>query len=122
MTIACPKIIKLSWGSIEIENHGVFKDVKLSPNCSIEWNWQETGTKHFPGIQYSDVEELINNQCEVISLSRGVLGRLNVSKELIGKLDSKGLEVHVQKTNKAVKLYNELIKTRKVGALIHTTC
>ena len=122
MTNACPKIINLSWGSIEIENHGIFKDVKLSPNSAKEWNWQETGTKHSSGIQYSDVEELLTDQIEVVILSKGVLGRLKVTKGLVKQLESKKLEVHVHKTKKAVTLYNKLIKTHKVGALIHTTC
>jgi len=122
MTTACPKIINLSWGRIEVENHGIFKDVKLYPGGAREWNWQETGTKHSPGIQYSDVQELIDNDASVIILSNGVLGRLKVSQNLIEQLELNGNEVHVHKTKKAVKQYNELIKNRKVGALIHSTC
>lgn len=122
MKSASPKITNLSWGRIEVENHSTFKDVKLSPKWVREWNWRETGTQHSPGIQYSDIKELLADQIDVIVLSRGVLGRLKVAKALIGHLESEGLEVHVHKTNKAVKIYNDLIISRKVGALIHTTC
>ena len=122
MVLLSPKITKLSWGKIEIDGNQVFKDVKLFPGSCREWNWQETGTSHSPGIQFSDVQELLDNGAKVIILSRGVLGRLKVQKEVVEKLESNGFTVHVLKTKEAVKLYNELLKTEKVGALIHTTC
>ncbi|MFC1527669.1 MTH938/NDUFAF3 family protein [Candidatus Neomarinimicrobiota bacterium] len=100
----------------------MFKDVKLFPGGCIEWNWRDTGTEHSPGIQYTDVEELIDNGSKVIILSRGVLGRLKVQKGLVNKLESDGFIVHILKTKEAIKLYNELLNTEKVGALIHTTC
>ncbi len=117
-----PKIVNLSWGKIEVEGFNNFKDVKLFPGGCREWNWQETGTNHSPGIQYSDVQELLDNGANTVILSRGVLGRLKVPKVLIDNLVSDGKLVHVLKTNKAVKLYNKLLRTEKVGALIHTTC
>ena len=117
-----PKITKLSWGKIEIHGNRIFKDVKLFPGGCRKWDWRETGTEHFPGVQYSDVQELLDNGANTIILSRGVLGRLKVTKEMIDKLVSDGIIVHIIKTNKAVKLYNELLKTDRVGALIHTTC
>lgn len=117
-----PKITKLSWGKIEIDGYKVFKDVKLFPGGCREWHWQETGTEHTPGIQYSDVQELLDNGSEIIILSKGVLGRLKVQKVVVEKLESEGIVVHILKTKEAIKLYNELFETEKVGALIHTTC
>lgn len=122
MVKSSPKITALSWGRIEIENNGSFKDVKLYPGGCRKWDWQETGTKHSPGIQYSDVHELIENDAEIIILSKGMLGRLKISRSLVDQLESDNLEVHVLKTKEAVKLYNSVIKSSKVGALIHTTC
>ena len=122
MSLISLKITKLFWGKIEIDGNQVFKDVKLFPGGCRKWNWRETGTEHSPGIQYSDVQELLDNGANTVILSRGVLGRLKVSKVLIDKLVSDGITVHILKTNKAVKLYNELLKTEKVGALVHTTC
>jgi hypothetical protein len=122
MSSVSPKITKLSWGKIEIDGNQVFKDVKLYPGGCRDWNWQETGTKHSPGIQYSDVQELLDNGVKTVILSRGVLGRLKVQREVVEELESNGFTVHVLKTKKVVKLYNELSNTKKVGALIHTTC
>ena len=117
-----PRITKLLWGKIEIDGNQVFKDVKLFPGGYREWNWRETGTEHSPGIQYSDIQELLDNRVKVVILSKGVLGRLKVQKGVVEKLESAGLKVYALKTREAVKLYNELSKSKKVGALIHTTC
>ncbi len=122
MPLISLKITKLSWGKIEIDGNRVFKDVKLFPSGCREWNWRETGTEHSPGIQYSDVQELLDNGAKTVILSIGVLGRLKVQKVLIDKLETEGVVVNILKTKKAVKLYNELSKSEKVGALIHTTC
>ena len=122
MVSISPKITKLSWGKIEIDGNKVFKDVKLFPGGCREWNWQETDTQHSPGIQFFDVQELLDNGAEIVVLSRGVLGRLKVQKEIVAKLESESIVVYILKTKEAVKLYNDLSKTEKVGALIHTTC
>ena len=122
MEMKSPKITKISWGNIEIDSSQVFKDVKLYPGGARAWNWNETGTRHSSGIQYSDVQELIENGAEEIILTKGVLGRLRVSQELVKQLETEGLKVHVLKTKAAVKLYDSLIKRKKIGALIHTTC
>ncbi len=122
MVSISPKITKLSWSKIEIDGNKVFKDVKLFPGGCREWNWQETDTQHSPGIQFFDVQELLDNGAEIVVLSRGVLGRLKVQKEIVAKLESESIVVYILKTKEAVKLYNDLSKTEKVGALIHTTC
>ena len=117
-----PPITKLSWGRIEIGGKQEFKDVKLFPGGCREWNWQETGTNHSPGIQYSDIRELLDNGAKVIILSRGILGRLKVQEEVEEQLKLEGITVYILRTKEAVKLYNELSKSEVVGALIHTTC
>ncbi len=122
MESVSPRVTKLSWGRIEIEGNLVFKDVKLFPGGCRQWNWRETGTEHYPGIQYSDIKELVENGAKTIILSRGVLGRLKVQRGVVEKLESDGFIVHVLKTKEAVKLYNDLSKSDAVGALIHTTC
>lgn len=90
-----PKVIKQSWGKIEVVGYPPFKDVKIFPGGARAWNWRETGTQHSPGIQYSDVKELIENGTKVIILSRGILGRLKVQKGLIEKLESRMFIVHI---------------------------
>ena len=117
-----PSILQLSWGRLEIESVGTFKDAKLYPGGGREWDWRETGTRHVPGIQPADVAELLDYGAEVVVLSKGVLERLQVCPETLALLERKGLPAHVLPTEAAVRLYNELAATQKVGGLFHSTC
>ena len=116
-----PRITRVSWGRLEVE-YGSFKDAKLFPGGSREWDWNETGTRHVPGIQPSDVEELLERGATVVVLSRGFEERLRVRPETLRMLEDEGVPVHVEQTQEAVRLYNELREHEKVGALIHSTC
>ena len=117
-----PRITEISWGSVKVEDQARYKDAKLYPGGSREWNWRETGTNHTPGVQPADVLELLENGAEVIVLSTGHNGRLQVQSETINMLKEKDIPVHVLPTDQAVKKYNELRTRKAVGALIHSTC
>jgi hypothetical protein len=117
-----PRIAHLSWGRLEVTGHGAFKDAKLYPGGAREWDWGESGTRHIPGIQPSDVSELLERGAEVVVLARGVDERLQVCPETLALLKNRGIPAHVLPTEDAVRLYNELTATRRVGGLFHSTC
>ena len=117
-----PLITHLSWGHLEIEGLGRFKDAKLFPGGAREWDWRETGTRHVPGVQPADVEELLAHGASVIVLSKGMNEQLQVCPETRQLLMEKGKPTHILQTEKAVQLYNKLAETEAVGALIHSTC
>jgi hypothetical protein len=119
---ASPRISHLSWGRLEVDGLGAFKDAKLYPGGAREWDWRETGTRHVPGIQPADVLELLERGAEVVVLAKGVHERLRVCPETLALLKSRGIPAHVLPTEDAVRLYNELAAKRRVGGLIHSTC
>ena len=121
MTSSSPPITHLQWGQIEVEGQR-YKDAKLFPGGSREWNWQETGTQHRPGIQPSDVTELLEKGAKVVVLTQGMWKMLQVCPQTLQMLKDKGIEVHILQTELAAKLYNKLRETCPVGALFHTTC
>ena len=116
-----PKIISLSWGQIETEQNR-YKDAKLYPGGSRAWDWNETGTSHVPGIQPSDVEELVEHNAEVIILSKGINERLQTRDETKEYLNAHNIPYHILQTEAAVEKYNTLCEQKRVGALIHSTC
>jgi hypothetical protein len=107
---------------MEVEGVGAGKDFKLFPGGGREWDWTETGTRHMPGIQPADVEELLDNGAEVVVLTRGMLRALRTCPETLRLLESRGVAVHVEETRKAVDLYNRLAESKAVGGLFHSTC
>lgn len=121
--LCSPRITHFSWGKMEVEGQKkVFKDAKLYPGGAREWDWAETGTQHTPGIQSSDVEELLQHGARVVILSQGMLLRLQVCEETLKMLKKKNIRTYTVQTKKAVELYNDLSKKELVGGLFHTTC
>jgi hypothetical protein len=117
-----PRITHLAWGRLEIEGGRTFKDAKLWPGGVREWDWNETGTRHRPGVQPADVEELLEYGAEVVVLSKGILQALQVCHETLDLLENKGIPAHVLQTEGAVRLYNELAEKQRVAGLFHSTC
>ena len=119
---ASPRIAHLSWGRLEIDDGRSFKDAKLFPGGAREWNWDETGTHHVPGIQPADVDELLDNGATAVVLSKGIQERLQVCPETLEMLRSRGVSFHIHQTEEAERIYNELQQSESVGGLFHSTC
>lgn len=108
---------------MEIDGVGTGKDFKLWPGGGREWDWRETDMHHTPGIKPVDVRELIDQGCEEIVLSRGMLLRLKTCPETLNLLREEGVEAHVEETRQAADLYNVLAdRGIAVGGLFHSTC
>ena len=121
--IKSPQINHISWGRMEVDGVGIGKDFKLWPGGGRQWDWQETGTHHLPGIQPSDIEELLNNGSQTVVLSRGMWRALQTSKETLDFLNKKNVSVHIAETRAASKIYNDLASDGEaVGGLFHSTC
>jgi hypothetical protein len=123
---AATLITNLSWGRMEVTTGAEvrhFKDCKVWPGGAAAWNWNDTGTRHEPGIQPADVEDMLAKGVEVMVLSRGIFSRLGICPETGVLLRERGIEVHALGTREAVEMYNDLARQgRKVAGLFHSTC
>ncbi|MBX2802490.1 MAG: hypothetical protein KTR31_32720 [Myxococcales bacterium] len=117
-----PSIVDSGWGTVEVDGWGTFRDAKLFPGGAREWDWDETGTQHRPGIQVADVVELIASGARVVVLSQGRNERLGVPAKTVDWLCAQGVGVHVLPTPEAIDTYNALASSERVAALIHSTC
>jgi hypothetical protein len=117
-----PRISRLSWGYIKVEGHPPFKDAKIFPGGAREWDWRETGTRHVPGVQPADVQELIEHGARAVVLSSGIWQRLQVCPETLNVLAENGIQVEVLQTEAAVERFNILRENMPVGGLFHSTC
>ena len=117
-----PRITTLAWGRIEVEGIGTFRDAKVFPGGAREWDWNETGTAHEPGIQPADVAELLDHGATTIVLSQGMLNRLHICPQTLRLLAERHVRTHVLPTAEAVELYNRLCDQERVAGLFHSTC
>jgi hypothetical protein len=109
-----PRIVSIEWGRIEAEGLGTGKDLKLYPGGGREWDWAETGTRHSPGIQPADVEELLTHGANVVVLSRGMNQVLQVDPATLAYLEQRSVVVHVAETREAAEIYNKLAEDSPV--------
>ena len=120
------KITSISWGRIEVTVNGKsrrFRDCKVWPGGATDWDWNDTGTRHQPGIQPADIEDILAGDIEVMILSRGMNLRLHTLYKTEKLLQSRGIEYHIEQTSRAIEMFNKLMRQgRKVGGIFHSTC
>jgi hypothetical protein len=122
-TAKSPRILRVSWGHMEVEGLGVGKDLKLFPGGGEPWDWNESRMQHIPGILPGDIEELLQRGCEEIVLSRGMLQALHASPEALLLLEEREVPFYLEETRVAVALSNRLAREgKRVGGLFHSTC
>ncbi len=118
-----PRVGDNGWGHIEVVGYGDFRDVKLWPGGAREWDWNETDTRHDPGIQPADLDELLAFDPDVVVLSRGRDLRLKARPETVALLEQHEVELVHAETSMAISRYNTLVESgRRVAALLHSTC
>ena len=119
-------ISHISWGRMEVTIEGktyLFKDCKVWPGGAVKWDWNITGTHHRPGIQPVDIQEILEQEIEVLILSRGMALMLRTCLETEHLLQSRGIEYHIKETKRAVALFNRLASEgKRVGGIFHSTC
>jgi len=117
-----PVITNFLWGRIEDSAGRVFKDARVFPGGATEWDWRKTGTRHVPGIQIADVEDLLSTQPETVILTRGVELVLQVPDRTVQFVRDAGPQVLVLQSEAAVAEYNRRVRTERVVAVVHSTC
>ena len=122
MSTSPPRIARHAWGRVQLGDGRVYRDAKLYPGGAREWDWRETGTRHVPGIQPADVQELLDHGASVVVLSKGVHERLQTCPQTLDLLARHGVRAQVLQTDRAVETYNDLREHEAAGALIHSTC
>jgi len=122
------RVTQCTWGQLTVSVPGEevprsFRDCKIWHDKACEWDWKATGTRHRPGIQMADLEEMLQAGVETVVLSRGVDSVLQTMPETLEELRVLGVTVIQVRTPEAVQRYNSLAASgASVGALLHSTC
>ena len=97
--------------------------MRLWPGGGREWDWRETNTRHVPGIQVTDLAELMDRGANVLILSRGMDLVLQTAPDTLQWLAQNSVQNHILETRAAAMLYNKLANEgAAVGGLFHSTC
>ncbi len=112
------KVEHYSFGKITIDGQTYTSDVIIYPErVDASW-WRKEGHN----LQIEDLTDVFKAEPGVVIIGTGSYGVMKVSKEIITYLEAKGIIVYVERTGKAVELFNELQKSKTVIAALHLTC
>jgi len=112
------KIDHYSFGKIVINSKTYTSDVIIYPDHLDSSWWRKEG--HY--LQPVDLEKALNAKPDLLIIGTGYSGVMVVPDGTILFIKSKGVEALVERTEKAVELYNTLSKAKKVVAALHLTC
>lgn len=112
-------IDKCSFGTIVINGKIYNDDLIILPGGDILKPWWR---KQGHGLTMDDLQALLDAAPEVIIAGTGVSGGVKPDKNLESDLEKLAIEFIAAPNEKAIKIFNELIGSRRVGAGFHLTC
>ena len=108
-----------SFGRIVIDGRSYTADVVVFPNRVMDRWWRKEGHR----LDIEDLKEVFREKPEVLIVGIGRWGLVKVPAETKNYVESKGIELIIQRTRGACEAYNRLKQSgRKIVAALHLTC
>lgn len=119
-----PKFDRTWFGGVSVDGKEHYDVIvvgeKVLDREDIVPGWFEGRTHHI--VYEHELKKLLEERPEVIIIGSGQDGVLRVPAEVEEAVRKKGIGLVVLETPEAIKEYNRLSATKRVNALIHTTC
>lgn len=106
------------FGWMKIDGKIYKKDLIIFPDRILDNWWREEG--HF--LRESDIFEVFLIKPDVLIVGGGYYGYMKVDEKLVDKLKEEGIDFIYGKTKDMVKVFNELVKNKKIVGAFHLTC
>lgn len=110
---------KCSFGALVVDGKTYTDDLIILPDDEIlkPW-WRKRGHR----LTIDDLQVLLDAAPEVIVAGTGVSGGMKPDKNLESDLEKLAIKFIAARNEKAIKIFNELMGARRVGAGFHLTC
>ncbi len=115
------KINGYSFGKITIDGKDYTSDVIIYPDRVDSSWWRKEG--HY--LQPVDLRDIITSKPDVLIIGTGHDGIMRVPEDTLGFIKSKGIEVHIGMTSRALELFNQMQSEKsdkRIIAALHLTC
>jgi hypothetical protein len=107
-----------TFGRMVIDGHPYTSDFIIFPDMINDSWWRIRGHS----LCLKDVESVFSEEPEVIIIGTGYYGLMKVEDEVKSLAQSRGIELIIEKTEKAVQSFNRLSAQKKVIGGFHLTC
>lgn len=119
-----PHIDSTQFGEVKVDGKKYFQ-ILIIGNLVMERDYKKLeelfGTSHRIGDW--EKQELVKENPEIIVIGLGQNGAMQEDEEFIEDMAKKNIEVISAITPEAIKIYNQKAEeSKRVNALIHTTC
>ena len=112
-------IDSFAFGTMQIDGRQYTSDLIIYPDGTVQDGWWR---KKGHSLSLPDIVGLLDKKPNAIIVGTGVNGRMKPDEHLHAYLEEKGIEFLVGDNEVAVKWYNELKASGKVGACFHLSC
>lgn len=107
-----------SFGRIVVDGRRYTSDVIIFPDRVRDNWWRKEGHS----IHVDDIGEILQEKPEVLVVGTGSSGLVRIPEETRRCIESEGIELVVEPTERACETFNRLSKSRRVVAALHLTC
>jgi len=106
------------FGLVVVSGKKYTSDVIIFPDRVRDNWWGRTGHQ----LCLKDVAEVMTENPEVLVVGTGAAGLMKVLPEVERGVETQGIKLIVEATDKACNTYNQLSHSQKVVATLHLTC
>jgi hypothetical protein len=106
------------FGQINVDGKEYTNDIIIVPAGLMDKWWRRTGHE----LSTEDIQPVLDAHPEVLIVGTGASGMLRVLPEVKDTLSEKGIELIIETTQEACKVFNEISTKRKAAAALHLTC
>jgi len=107
-----------NFGRMVIDGNSYASDLIIFPGKINDSWWRISGHS----VCLKDIEDVFSEEPEVIIFGTGYSGLMKVEEEVKNLAQSKGIELIIEKTEKAVQSFNALSAQKKAIGAFHLTC
>ena len=109
-----------SFGTMTIDGRTYTSDLFIFPDGTVKdgW-WRRRG--HVLGVD--DIIALVDSSPDLIIAGTGTSGRMRPQADVLGFLETRGIQFIAEPNSRAVEIFNQNCTTgQAVGACFHLTC
>lgn len=109
----------ISFGRLILDGHTYTTDLLIYPDGRVQEDWRRDRGH---SLALGDIAGLVETDPDVIVAGTGVNGRMRPDADLEERLLAWGIQLQAAPNEQASEIFNDRIRTERVGACFHLTC